>query len=106
MASRASGRAAGAGSVPLVGGGRRSASPKPGETERAAGQRSEFERALGPDVAAGQVPHAVILPGCWQGARSLGAWTLCGCTVAPAFEFAGFELAPTGWQPGRRDRPE
>ena len=23
-----------------------------------------------------------------------------GCTVAPAFEFAGFELAPPGWQPG------
>ena len=64
------------------------------------------DHTLGPDVAAGQVPHAVILPGCWQGARSLGAWTLCGCTVAPAFEFAGFELAPTGWQPGRRDRPE
>ena len=29
-----------------------------------------------------------------------GAWTLVGCTVAPAFEFSGFELAPPGWQPG------
>ena len=55
---------------------------------------------LGPDVAGGETPHAVVPPGCWQGARSLGAWTLCGCTVAPAFEFAGFEMAPPGWRPG------
>jgi predicted cupin superfamily sugar epimerase len=29
----------------------------------------------------------------------MGAWTLVGCTVSPAFEFAGFELAPEGWAP-------
>lgn len=56
--------------------------------------------ALGPDVAAGQQPHVVVPPGCWQAARPLGGWSLCGCTVAPAFEFAGFELAPPGWRPG------
>ena len=28
--------------------------------------------------------------------RALGDWTLVGCTVAPGFEFSGFELAPTG----------
>ena len=32
----------------------------------------------------------------WQSARSLGAWTLAGCTVAPGFEFSGFEMAPEG----------
>jgi predicted cupin superfamily sugar epimerase len=37
---------------------------------------------------------------CVAAARSLGAW-LVGCTVAPAFEFAGFELAPEGWEPGQ-----
>ena len=31
----------------------------------------------------------------------LGDWTLCGCTVAPGFQFEGFELAPKGWTPGR-----
>jgi len=62
------------------------------------------EHTLGPDVMAGQTPHVVIPPGCWQGARSLGAWTLCGCTVAPAFEFAGFEMAPPGWRPGSSSR--
>lgn len=49
---------------------------------------------------AGAEPHVVVPAGTWQSARSEGAWTLAGCTVAPAFEFAGFELAPPGWQPG------
>ena len=35
----------------------------------------------------------------WQAAESLGDWTLVGCTVAPGFEFKGFELAPKGWAP-------
>ena len=55
---------------------------------------------IGDDVTAGQSPHAVVPAGCWQTAESLGAWTLAGCTVAPAFEFSGFEMAPAGWQPG------
>ena len=56
---------------------------------------------LGPDLAAGQRPQAVIAAGAWQAARSLGAWTLVGCTVSPAFRFEGFELAPPGWEPGQ-----
>jgi predicted cupin superfamily sugar epimerase len=55
---------------------------------------------LGPNVTKGERPQAVIDPGCWQSARSLGDWTLVGCTVGPAFDFAGFELAPRGWTPG------
>jgi uncharacterized protein len=54
---------------------------------------------LGADLAAGERPQAVVPAGCWQTARALGAWTLVGCTVAPAFEFAAFELAPPGWEP-------
>lgn len=54
---------------------------------------------LGGDLAAGERPQAVVPPFAWQAARSLGDWTLVGCTVAPAFEFAGFELAPEGWEP-------
>lgn len=54
---------------------------------------------LGPDVLAGQRPHVVIPPHCWQTAASQGAWTLVSCIVAPAFEFEGFELAPPGWRP-------
>ena len=46
-------------------------------------------------------PQVTVPVGAWQSARPEGAWTLVGCTVAPAFEFAGFELAPPGWRPGR-----
>jgi len=54
---------------------------------------------LGPDLAAGEVPQAVVPAGHWQAAETLGEWTLVGCTVSPGFEFAGFELAPKGWEP-------
>ncbi|MGH9123163.1 MAG: cupin domain-containing protein [Acidimicrobiales bacterium] len=56
---------------------------------------------MGSDLAAGQRPQAVVAPGSWQAARPLSGWVLVGCTVSPAFDFAGFELAPSGWEPGR-----
>ena len=54
---------------------------------------------LGSDLAAGERPQAIVPAGTWQGAESLGDWTLSGCTVAPGFEFAGFEMAPKDWRP-------
>jgi predicted cupin superfamily sugar epimerase len=59
------------------------------------------EVILGPDLEAGQMPQVIVPPGCWQAAEPMGAWTLVGCTVSPAFEFAGFEMAPKGWSPGQ-----
>lgn len=55
---------------------------------------------LGPNVGDGERPQALVPAAAWQRARTLGDWTLVGCTVSPAFEFAAFELAPSGWQPG------
>lgn len=55
---------------------------------------------LGPNIAEGQRPQVVVPRGVWQSARSHGAWSLVGCTVAPGFRFEGFEMAPEGWQPG------
>ena len=55
---------------------------------------------LGPDIAAGEAPQAIVPAHAWQAAESTGEWTLVGCTVAPGFEFAKFELAPKGWHPG------
>ena len=57
---------------------------------------------LGPDLTARQRPQRVVPAGAWQTAESLGAWTLVGCTVSPAFEFSGFELAPPDWRPTPR----
>ncbi|CAI7777370.1 unnamed protein product, partial [Closterium sp. NIES-53] len=66
---------------------------------------------IGPDLAAGQFFHHIIKPNVWFGAfptldfdaalkrtaRDAGSadtqYSLVGCTVAPAFEFADFELA-------------
>ncbi|MBP2291710.1 cupin domain-containing protein [Azospirillum rugosum] len=66
--------------------------------------RSVDRLILGMDLAAGQRPQGVVPAHTWQAARPLdgptGGWVLVGCTVSPAFEFAGFEMAPEGWEPG------
>jgi len=43
----------------------------------------------------------VVPTAAWQSAVSTGEWTLVGCTVAPGFQFSGFELADKDWEPGR-----
>lgn len=50
---------------------------------------------LGPDVAAGETFQAVVPAGCWFGSKvhDAGGYALVGCTVAPGFDFADFELA-------------
>ena len=63
-----------------------------------------YELRLGTDLLAGERPQAVVPARTWQRAESLGPWTLVGCTVAPGFHFAGFELAALDFEPGR-DRP-
>ncbi len=54
---------------------------------------------LGLDLAAGEVPQAIVPVQAWQAAESCGDWTLVGCTVAPGFDFAKFQMAPKGWEP-------
>jgi predicted cupin superfamily sugar epimerase len=50
---------------------------------------------LGSDPDAGQAFQAVVPGGCWFGSSLLhpGTFALVGCTVAPGFEFADFEMA-------------
>lgn len=48
-------------------------------------------------AADGHAPHAVVPAGTWQAARPLAPrHVLCGCTVAPGFDFADFVLAGPG----------
>lgn len=54
---------------------------------------------LGPALDQDQRPQAVVPAGAWQQASSLGEWTLVGCTVAPGFEFSGFEMAAPDFDP-------
>ena len=58
------------------------------------------EVTLGPDLAAGERPQAVVPAGTWQSAEPVGEWSLVSCVVSPGFEFEHFELAPPGWSPG------
>ncbi|MXO66966.1 cupin domain-containing protein [Altericroceibacterium endophyticum] len=58
---------------------------------------------LSADVLRGGQPHHVIKPHEWQAAEPMPGphgYTLVSCIVAPAFEFEGFTLADTGWEPG------
>lgn len=58
-----------------------------------------IEHTLGSVLRQGQRPQAVVQSGAWQAAEPLGTYALVSCVVAPGFEFAGFELAPPGWEP-------
>ncbi len=69
------------------------------DTDADIGNRQIRRLRLGADIGVGERPQAVVPPHTWQAAESLGDWTLVGCTVAPGFEFTGFELAPKGWTP-------
>ena len=66
-----------------------------------ADERGQRSVKLGADLATGEAPQAVVPAHAWQAAASTGDWTLVGCTVAPGFEFAKFELAEPGWFPPR-----
>jgi predicted cupin superfamily sugar epimerase len=65
------------------------------------GTAVDQEILIGPAIGAGQALMGVVPTGWWQAARPAGdRWCLVSCTVSPAFEFSGFELAPQGWAPG------
>jgi uncharacterized protein len=61
--------------------------------------RATETHVLGPNIAKGERPQIIAPKNVWQSARPLGAFTLVGCTVAPAFTFEGFEMAPPDWRP-------
>lgn len=61
---------------------------------------------LGPNLAAGETLQGLVPAHAWQAATPGGSpgvtWSLVTCTVAPAFDFSGFTLAPPGWVPDDR----
>ncbi|MBD2840906.1 cupin domain-containing protein [Erythrobacter rubeus] len=66
--------------------------------------RSAF---LGPAPRQGHLLQCVVPTDAWQAARpaspaeNAAGYTLVSCVVVPGFDFAGFELAPANWAPGR-----
>lgn len=53
---------------------------------------SRIEKIELGEVSNGKQPVHVVPAGWWQAAKSVGEYALCGCTVAPGFEFAGFRF--------------
>lgn len=82
----------------------------PLELRRAADDAGpERSLILGSDHASGQSLQGLVVPDEWQAARPYGepvhGYTLVSCVVVPGFDFAGFTLAPPGWEPGQGDNP-
>ena len=48
---------------------------------------------LGCEPSRGGRFQGVVPAGCWFGAETCGRFSLVGCTVAPGFDFADFEMA-------------
>ncbi|MDC0057533.1 cupin domain-containing protein [Alphaproteobacteria bacterium] len=56
-------------------------------------------KKLGNDIVNNENIHLVIRAGSWFSMNTEGNYSLIGCTVSPAFEYADFELAPPNWEP-------
>lgn len=56
-----------------------------------AGERSKV--VLGMNFAKGERPQILVPSDYWQSAKTLGTFTLIGCTVSPGFDFADFEIS-------------
>jgi predicted cupin superfamily sugar epimerase len=60
---------------------------------------------LGGRVGEGEEPQVIVPKGHWQSAVPVAdgeaGYTFLSCIVAPAFHFAGYELAEPGWAPGQ-----
>ncbi len=54
---------------------------------------------LGHDLRRGEQPQAIVPPRAWQQTLAGDGWALFGCTVSPAFEFQGFEMAAPDFIP-------
>lgn len=52
-----------------------------------------YEMKLGLDPDKGYFPQVTIPANSWFAAKTLGSFTLAGCTVSPGFDFNDFELA-------------
>jgi len=53
-----------------------------------------------------QLSHLVVKNGTWFSMETTGEFSLIGCTVAPAFDYADFEIATQNWKPEKKDQVE
>ena len=58
-------------------------------------------KVLGRNIDNNENMHLVVNVGNWFSMTTKGNYSLIGCTVAPAFEYNDFELAPPDWEPNK-----
>ena len=56
-------------------------------------------KVLGRNIDKNENMHLVVNAGNWFSMTTKGDYSLIGCTVAPAFNYDDFELAPPNWEP-------
>lgn len=56
---------------------------------------------LGNNINNNENMHTIVEADSWFSMESKGEYSLIGCTVAPAFDYNDFELAPKNWEPGK-----
>ena len=58
-------------------------------------------KILGHNIDNNENMHLVVNAGNWFSMTTKGNYSLIGCTVAPAFDYDDFELAPPDWKPNK-----
>jgi len=53
---------------------------------------------LGKNLENNEAFHYVVKSETWFGMKTMGEWSLIGCTVSPAFDYKDFELASKDWK--------
>jgi len=64
--------------------------------------KTTITKKLGNSISSNENLHLVIHAGSWFSMNSEGDYSLIGCTVSPAFDYADFELAPPNWKPNNK----
>ena len=49
--------------------------------------------------------HTIIKSGTWFAMKTMGEYSLIGCSVAPPFDYSDFELASKEWKPKKFNEP-
>ena len=64
-------------------------------------EKKPIIKVMGNDVHNNQLVQIVIKANNWFSMETTGKFSLIGCTVAPAFNYSDFELAPKNWEPNK-----
>ena len=65
--------------------------------------KTSITKVLGQNIDRNQYMHLVVNADNWFSMETKGEFSFIGCTVAPAFDYVDFELAPQNWKPEKKE---